>query len=146
MKMVDFVTYLSVKFMIMPLIPGRDICQVTAKKIERLGGDLLFQGCAEIIILSIKESLHYHEFIRRHRKSEKDFTSQRKLPFHLLMCFIDDFAKDFYQRKQEKFFEALRGRSNPHRHMTRDAVTKVGVKNNFALGLTVLTHWTMALF
>ncbi|MBW2108579.1 MAG: hypothetical protein JRI36_07950 [Deltaproteobacteria bacterium] len=51
--------------------------------------NLLFQKCANLVEF-IKEIIFSNDFLHRHRKSEKDFTRQRKLPFPTLIVFLID--------------------------------------------------------
>ena len=62
----------------------RKKCQKNLKKLELLARTLLFQNCANIIGF-IKKLIFSQDFLHRHRKSEKDFTRKRKLPFPTLI-------------------------------------------------------------
>lgn len=91
---------------------------------------LLSEKCAKIIAI-ISNFIHCPSFIARHRQSEKDFTRQRKLPFHLLISFLADFVKGAYQSELDKFFQHLHGDDVPRRHVSKAALTKARAKLKF---------------
>ena len=41
----------------------------------------------------LKQTISSQDFVERHRKNKKDFTRQRKLPFHVLIVFLINFVK-----------------------------------------------------
>ena len=49
------------------------------------------------------------EFVARHKKKPSDFTRKRKLPFHYLVTFLINIAKNSYQVELNFFFKALGG-------------------------------------
>ena len=105
----------------------RKICHLTHQIYCKLARTLLSEKCAKIIT-TIKDLIHSQSFISRHRRSEKDFTRQRKLPFHLLICFLADFVKGGYQSELDKFFQALSGDLVPRRQISKAALTKARYK------------------
>jgi len=67
----------------------RKKCPRILRKMKVLVRNLLFQKCANLVEF-IKEIIFSNDFLHRHRKSEKDFTRQRKLPFPTLIVFLID--------------------------------------------------------
>jgi len=55
------------------------------------------------IIEPLKKVILSKEFLTTHRNSPKAFTRQRKLPFHLLICFLLNFVKGSYQDELDKY-------------------------------------------
>jgi hypothetical protein len=128
--MLIFVAYFSPELFLFFSSKRREICHVTHQNRWNLAWRLLSDKCAKVIV-NIKNSLHSPSFIARHRRSEKDFTRQRKLPFHLLVCFLADFVKGAYQSELDKFFQALHGDVVPQRRVSKAALTKARSKLNF---------------
>jgi len=48
----------------------------------------------------------YFELSKKHRTSSTSFTCKRKLPFYLLICFIINLVKGFFQAELDRFFQA----------------------------------------
>ena len=71
-----------------------------------LARNLIFNTCARAIDF-IKKIITSPDFIDRSRKSKKDFTRNRKLPFHLLMAFLLYFVRGSYQDELDKFFKTI---------------------------------------
>jgi hypothetical protein len=69
----------------------RKKCQENLKKMELLARTLLLQNCANIVYF-IENIIFSQGFLQRHRKSKKDFTRKRKLPFPTLIAFLIDLA------------------------------------------------------
>ena len=84
----------------------RKKCQKNLKKLELLARTLLFQNCAKLIDF-IKKIIFSQDFLERHRKSEKDFTRKRKLPFPTLIIFLIDLATGSYQNELNRFYRIL---------------------------------------
>jgi hypothetical protein len=47
------------------------------------------------------------EFDARHRQHQKNFTPQRKLPLHVLIVFLINFARGSYYDELNKFFKTI---------------------------------------
>jgi hypothetical protein len=117
----------------------REICPKKIVEITKLAWYLLSKTCAKLID-SIKQILHSQAFIARHRNSPKHFTRKRKLPFHLLICFLADFAKGPYQNELDKFFKALNGSELPQRHVSKSALTRARAKLNASAFVELNQH------
>jgi hypothetical protein len=105
----------------------RKKCQKNLKKMELLARTLLFQNCANIIDF-MKNIVFSQDFLHRHRKSEKDFTRKRKLPFPTLIVFLIDLATGSYQNELNRFFRLLVPSDLPKRFVSKVALTKARMK------------------
>ena len=59
----------------------------------KLAQNLISNTCAKVIEF-IKQIITSPDFLARHRQHRKDFTRQRKLPFHVLIAFLINFVRD----------------------------------------------------
>jgi hypothetical protein len=95
-----------------------------------LARNLFFKICAELneffekIIIS-------PDFFACHRQSNKNFTRQRKLPFHVLIAFLINFVRGSYQDELDKFFKALHRFDVARRVVSKVALTKARMKLKF---------------
>jgi hypothetical protein len=80
------------------------------------------------ILMVIKNVLYMSEFIERHKIYETDFTRNRKLPFHLLICFIVNSVKGSYQAELDRFFQAVTRSSFAKRVVSKAAFAKARMK------------------
>ena len=95
----------------------RKLCYQNVQKIFIVARNLLSEMCANITE-SLKKVILSKEFLARHRNSPKAFTRQRKLPFHLLICFLLNFVQALskskhviallFQRTQAKVIELIK--------------------------------------
>jgi len=95
----------------------RKLCHQNVQKILIVARNLLSKMCANIVG-SLKKVIFSKEFLARHRNSPKAFTRQRKLPFHLLICFLLNFVQALskskhvivllFQRTQAKVIELIK--------------------------------------
>jgi len=83
-------------------IPCRKLLTIFLK----LAQNLISNSCAKAIEF-IKQIIISPDFVDRHRQHPKDFTRQRKLPFHLLIVFLINFVKGSYQDELDKFFKTI---------------------------------------
>ena len=97
------------------------------KKLELLARTLLFQNCANITDF-IKNIIFSQDFLHRHRKSKKDFTRKRKLPFPTLVAFLIDLATGSYQNELNRFFRLLVPSDLPRKFVSKVALTKARMK------------------
>ncbi|WP_155309411.1 IS4 family transposase [Desulfosarcina ovata] len=67
---------------------------------------LLSETCAKTVDY-LKKILHSEDFVNRHKKSQKDFTRNRKLPFQTLFLYLINFIKGSYQDELDHFHKAL---------------------------------------
>lgn len=122
--------YFSVPATTHLIIARRELCASILEQTKQLARNMIFKLCAGIIT-SIKNLLHSKSFIARHRNTETHFTRHRKLPFHVLICFLADFVKGSYQSELDKFFQALRGSELPERYVSKAAFTKARAKVDY---------------
>jgi len=127
---VNIVVFFVVKYNYVPHLERRKICLINTKILLQLAWELLSEKCANIIF-SLKEILLSPDFISRNRRSDKDFTRQRKLPFHLLFSFLINFVKGSYQDELDKFFQAINGYPVAKRVVTKGALAKARLKLKF---------------
>lgn len=81
-------------------------CQIKSKITANLAWKLLSETCAKLIDY-IKEILFSSDFVKRHKKSPKDFIRHRKLPFQTIFLFLINFIKGSYQDELDHYFKAL---------------------------------------
>ena len=67
---------------------------------------LLLKMCANLIEY-LKKIIRSQEFVDRHKKSEKDFSRNRKLTFQVLFLYLINFIKGSYQDELDHYFKAL---------------------------------------
>jgi hypothetical protein len=104
-----------------------------------LAWNLISNKCANIIC-SLKHLLHSPAFIERSRKSQKDFTRQRKLPFHLLILLLINFVKGSYQDELDQFFKALHRFDVAKRVVSNVALGKARLKLKFQAFIELNRH------
>ena len=83
---------------------------------------LLSKICASLIEY-LKKILYSKEFVNRHKKSEKDFTRERSLPFQILFLYFINFIKGSYQDELDHYFKALFRLDVPVVFVTKMALT-----------------------
>ena len=84
----------------------RSKCQKKFKSKTKLARTLLSEMCANLIGF-LKNILHSQDFVNRHKKSEKDFTRKRSLPFQTLFLYFTNFIKGSYQDELDHYFKAF---------------------------------------
>ncbi|MFX0090968.1 MAG: hypothetical protein ACFFBD_04330 [Candidatus Hodarchaeota archaeon] len=92
--------------------------------------NLIFNTCAKAIDF-IEKIITSPDFIDRNRKSKKDFTRNRKLPFHILIAFLLNFARGSYQDELDKFFKTIYRFDVAKRIVSKAALTKARMKIKF---------------
>lgn len=107
-------------------IPCRKIVKVPLL----LAQNLPFKTCAKAIDF-LKIIITSADFIDRNRQSIKDFTRQRKLPFHVLIAFLINFVRGSYQDELDKFFKTLYRFDVAHRVVSKAALAKARMKLKF---------------
>jgi len=121
---------------------------IACRKIVRdpllLARNLLSKMCAELFDF-IRKVIASAEFLACHRQSEKDFTRQRKLPFHVLIAFLINFVRGSYQDELDKFFKVLHRLDVPRRVVSKVALTKARMKVRFQVFID-LNHQLIAYF
>jgi hypothetical protein len=76
----------------------------------------------------LKELLFSEDFKRRSRHSENHFVRQRKLPFHVMFCFIMNSLKMSLQDEGDRFFKSLLCLDVPSRVVSAAALCKARYK------------------
>ena len=114
-------------------------CKKIVKNLLLLAQNLLFKICAELIDF-IKKIVTSPEFIERNRHSHKNFTRQRKLPFHLLIVFLINFVRGSYQDELDKFFKAINRFDVAQRVVSKVALAKARMKLKFEAFVELNQH------
>ena len=122
----------------------RKKCHLMLQIQLRMAQKLLSNMCANIIC-SLKKYILSEAFIARHRQSPKDFTRNRKLPFHVLISFLINFVKGSYQDELDKFFQALKQTEVSKRVVSNAALTKARMKLKYEAFIELNQH-LIALF
>ena len=81
--------------------------------------------------LLIKKLIFSQNFLQRHRKSEKDFTRKRKLPFPTLIIFLIDLATGSYQNELNRFFRILMPSDLPMKFISKVALARARLKFSY---------------
>ena len=114
-------------------------CKKIVKNLLLLAQNLLFKICAELIDF-IKKIVTSPEFVERNRHSHKNFTRQRKLPFHLLIVFLINFVRGSYQDELDKFFKAINRFDVAQRVVSKVALAKARMKLKFEAFVELNQH------
>jgi hypothetical protein len=114
-------------------------CKKIVKNLSLLAQNLLFKICAELIEF-IKKIITSPDFVERNRFSHKNFTRQRKLPFHVLIVFLINFVRGSYQDELDKFFKAINRFDVAQRIVSKVALTKARMKLKFEAFVELNQH------
>jgi hypothetical protein len=114
-------------------------CKKIAKNLTLLAQNLLFKICAKLIDF-IKKIITSPEFIERNRYSHKNFTRQRKLPFHVLIVFLINFVRGSYQDELDKFFKSINRFDVAQRVVSKVALAKARMKLKFEAFVELNQH------
>src|SRR6056297_2304559 len=117
----------SLSILTLKSVERRVLCQKKFKILKKLAWRLLCHNCANILNY-LKKILRSPEFVEKHRNSSTAFTRNRKLPFHLLFCFIINFVKGSYQAELDRFFQAITSSSIAKRAVSKAAFAKARMK------------------
>lgn len=101
--------------------------------------NLLSNMCANVIE-SLKKLILSEQFLDRYRNSPNAFTRQRKLPFHLLICFLINFVKGSYQDELDKFFQAINLFQVAKRIVSKVALSKARMKLKYEAFIALNDH------
>ncbi|MFZ2923270.1 MAG: IS4 family transposase [Desulfosalsimonadaceae bacterium] len=96
----------------------------------KLAWRLLCYKCANLFQI-LKNLLFSQDFIEKHRNSPTAFTRNRKLPFHLLVCFILSFLKGSYQKELDYFFQTITRSRLTRKMVSNAAFAKARMKLGF---------------
>jgi len=114
-------------------------CRKIVQKLVLLARNLLSKICAKLIDF-LKKIIISQEFIDRNRQSEKDFTRERKLPFHVLIAFLINFVRGSYQDELDKFFKTIHRFDVAKRVVSKVALTKARMKLKFQAFVELNQH------
>ena len=124
----------------LPLIEKRrELCRKKLKILCKLARNLICQNCANILNF-LKKFLFSKNFIDKHKTSPKAFTRQRKLPFHLLVCFLINLIKGSYQSELDRFFQTITRTSIAKRVVSKAALAKARMKLKFEAFIELNHH------
>ena len=115
------------------------LCLKKMMLLLNLAWNLLCYNCANLIVF-LKKLLFSADFIEKHRNSSTAFTRNRKLPFHLLVCFILNFIKGSYQAELDRFFQAITRSRIAKRAVSRAAFAKAGMKLKYEVFIELNRH------
>ena len=115
------------------------LCRKIVKNPLLLARNLLSKICAELVDF-LKKIIISPEFLARHSQSEKNFTRQRKLPFHVLIAFLINFVRGSYQDELDKFFKVLHRFDVARRVVSKVALTKTRMKLKFQAFIELNHH------
>ena len=105
-------------------------CRKISITLAILAQNLISNTCAKLVGF-LKQTISSQDFVERHRKNKKDFTRQRKLPFHVLIVFLINFVRSSYQDELDKFFKTICRFDVAKRVVSKAALTKARMKLNF---------------
>jgi len=117
----------------------RILCRKKLQNLHRLAWNLLCQNCAKLIKF-IKKLLFSKDFIDKHKTSPEAFTRQRKLPFHLLVCFLLNLIKGSYQSELDRFFQNITRARIAKRFVSKAALAKARMKLKFEAFIELNHH------
>jgi hypothetical protein len=102
-------------------------CRKSFNLLETLARNLISNTCAKMV-LNLKKIITSPDFIDRHKLHKKDFTRQRKLPFHVLIVFLINFVRGSYQDELDKFFKTVCRFYVAKRVVSKAALSKARMK------------------
>jgi hypothetical protein len=106
---------------------GGKICQILSKKMKLLARNLLCDICANLIDF-LKKIIFSEKFLSSNKKSSKNFTRNRILPFHHIIFFLMNLIKGSYQDELDYFFKAIDHSESFVRKVTKSAFCKARKK------------------
>jgi hypothetical protein len=110
-----------------PISKGGKKCQRILKMLAMLARNLLLKICANLSEFLNKIILS-EDFIFRHRRSQKDFVRERRLPCHNMIFFLMNMIKGSLQDELDYFFKAVQAEEVSARTVTKSALTKARKK------------------
>lgn len=114
-------------------------CKKCLKKLSGLAQNLLSKMCTDVVEF-IRKTITSSDFVDRNRFSQKNFTRQRKLPFHVLIAFLLNFVKGSYQDELDKFFKAINRFDVAQRVVSKVALAKARMKLKFEAFIELNQH------
>jgi hypothetical protein len=88
----------------------------------------------------LKNIIFSEDFLSRHRKSPKDFTRKRSLPFHTLIFFLLNLNKGSYQDELDNYFKVLNHLEVAERIVTKGALSKARKKLKYEAFVELNDH------
>ena len=116
-------------------IPCRKLWTILAE----LARNLISNICAKAVKF-LKEIITSPDFVSRHRQSKRDFTRQRKLPFHVLIVFLINFVRGSYQDELDRFFKTICRFDVAKRVVSKAALTNARMKLKFEAFVELNMH------
>lgn len=117
----------------------RKICQKKFQALLKLAWELQCHRCAKVIEF-LKKYLLSPEFIAKHKTSDQAFTRNRKLPFHLLVCFLLNLIKGSYQSELDRFFQTITRSAIAKRFVSKVAFAKARMKLKYEAFIELNQH------
>lgn len=113
-----------------PLLERSNLCRKKFIILLYLALSSTCYRCANLFNF-LKKILFSAEFKEQHRNSPTAFTRNRKLPFHMLICFIINFVKGSYQSELDRFFQVINRSPFAKRAVSKAAFAKARMKLKF---------------
>lgn len=105
-------------------------CRKLSITLVKLARNLISNNCAKLIDF-INQIIISPDFVARHRQDRKNFTRQRKLPFHVLIVFLINFVRGSYQDELDGFFKTIGRFDVAKRVVSKAALAKARMKIKF---------------
>lgn len=119
------------------IILGGKKCLIKAKMQSKLAVTLLCELCTSLFDF-IKKIIISKNFISHHKRSSKDFSRNRTLPFSIMALFLMNLLKSSIQNELDNFFKAINKYDITERRVTASAfcqARKKFIKVKFGYGI-----------
>ena len=114
-------------------------CRKLSTILVKLAQNLISNTCAKVIEF-INQIITSPDFLARHRQHPKNFSRQRKLPFHILIVFLINFVRGSYQDELDKFFKTIWRFDVAKRVVSKVALAKARMKLKFGAFVELNRH------
>ena len=114
-------------------------CRKLSTILSKLAQNLISNSCAKVIEF-INQIITSPDFLARNRQHRKDFSRQRKLPFHILIVFLINFVKGSYLDELDKFFKTIWRFDVAERVVSKVALAKARMKLKFGAFVELNRH------
>ena len=117
-------------------------CQINYKlsRKDQTIAQILPSAIPAKLIEYLKKTINSQDFLDRNRKSKKDFTRNRKLPFNLLVLLLLNFVKCSYQDELDELFQAINRSDVAKRVVSKAALSKSRMKLKFEAFIELNRH------